>query len=215
MSTLSESIDLPRSDTGSVFVDPVALRESLADHDRPIQYFRDCLDRADRRLAERFRDNVAVEKLVRQRVVTVDEVILAAWQHFAADSADGAALVAVGGYGRGELHPHSDIDLMVLVERTGDVDVDESIGQFLTFLWDIGLEVGHSVRTLDDCETQARNDLTIVTTLMEARLLSGSSKLFEALTARIDPSHMWDSAEYFRAKLDEQTARHRRYDDTA
>ena len=147
--------------------------------------------------------------------MTVDEVILAAWQHFAADSADGAALVAVGGYGRGELHPHSDIDLMVLVERTGNVDVDESIAQFLTFLWDIGLEVGHSVRTLDDCDTQARNDLTIVTTLMEARLLAGSSELFEALTARIDPSNMWDSAEYFRAKLDEQTARHRRYDDTA
>ena len=215
MSTLSESIDLPQSDTDSVVVDPVALRESLADHDRPIQYFRDCLDRADRRLAERFRDNVAVEKLVRQRVVTVDEVILAAWQHFAADSADQAALVAVGGYGRGELHPHSDIDLMVLVERTGDVDVDESIGQFLTFLWDIGLEVGHSVRTLDDCDTQARNDLTIVTTLMEARLLAGSSELFEALTARIDPLRMWNSAEYFQAKLDEQTARHRRYDDTA
>ena len=215
MSTLSESIDLPQSDTDSVVVDSVALRESLADHDSPIQYFRDCLDRADRRLAERFRDNVAVEKLVRQRVVTVDEVILAAWQHFAADSADRAALVAVGGYGRGELHPHSDIDLMVLVERTGDVDVDESIGQFLTFLWDIGLEVGHSVRTLDDCDTQARKDLTIVTTLMEARLLAGSSELFEALTARIDPLRMWNSAEYFQAKLDEQTARHRRYDDTA
>jgi len=215
VSTLSESIDLPQSDTDSVVVDSVALRESLADHDSPIQYFRDCLDRADQRLAERFRDNVAVEKLVRQRVVTVDEVILAAWQHFAADSADRAALVAVGGYGRGELHPHSDIDLMVLVERTGDVDVDESIGQFLTFLWDIGLEVGHSVRTLDDCDTQARNDLTIVTTLMEARLLAGSSELFEALTARIDPLRMWNSAEYFQAKLDEQTARHRRYDDTA
>ncbi len=215
MSTLSESIDLPQSDTDSGVVDSVALRKSLADHDRPIQYFRDCLDRADRRLAERFRDNVAVEKLVRQRVVTVDEVILAAWQHFAADSADRAALVAVGGYGRGELHPHSDIDLMVLVERTGDVDVDESIGQFLTFLWDIGLEVGHSVRTLDDCDTQARKDLTIVTTLMEARLLAGSSELFEALTARIDPLRMWNSAEYFQAKLDEQTARHRRYDDTA
>ena len=215
MSTLSESIGLPRKDPGDASVDSVALRESLADPDRPIEYFRDCLNRADQHLAERFRANVAVDTLVEQRALTVDEVILAAWQHYVTGSVDQATLVAVGGYGRGELHPHSDIDLMVLLQRPGEVASDEPIGQFLTFLWDIGLEVGHSVRTLDDCETQARNDVTVVTTLMEARLLAGSSEQFAALTERVSPRHMWNSAEYFQAKLDEQTARHHRYDDTA
>ena len=86
---------------------------------------------------------------------------------------------------------------------------------FLTFLWDIGLEVGHSVRTLDDCEAQARADLTIVTTLMESRLLAGREDLFSEMEDRIGPDRMWDSATFFQAKLDEQVARHRRYDDTA
>ena len=215
MSTLSESINVPQQDSSSACVDSVALREALADPDHSVEFFRDCLKRADQLLAERFRDNDAIETLVQQRALNVDEVILAAWQHFVTDSADRAALVAVGGYGRGELLPHSDIDLMVLLQRSDDVAGDEPIGQFLTFLWDIGLEVGHSVRTLDDCETQARNDLTIVTTLMEARLLAGSSELFAALTERVSPAHMWNSAEFFQAKLDEQTARHQQYDDTA
>ncbi len=215
MSTLSRSIDPAVRDMASGLVDSAALADTLEHSDSPVQYFRECLTRADELLAERFRTNVAVEKLVRQRALAVDEVILAAWQYFAAESAERAALVAVGGYGRGELHPHSDIDLMVLLGRTGDAATDEPVSQFLTFLWDIGLEVGHSVRTLEDCENNARDDLTIVTTLMEARLLTGSSELSEALTDRISPDNMWSSAEFYQAKLDEQVARYHRYHDTA
>ena len=215
MSTLSESIGLPQPDLASALVDSVALRDALATPDRAVQQFRDALRRADDLLAERFRANVAVERLVHQRALAMDEVILAAWQHFAADHNDSATLVAVGGYGRGELHPHSDIDLMVLLTGAGDSAIDKPVGRFLTFLWDIGLDVGHSVRTLEDCETHARDDLTILTTLIEARLLAGSNELFETLEERIGPEHMWNSAEFFQAKLDEQTARHRRYDDTA
>ena len=110
-----------------------------------------------------------------------------AWRLHAGPAAKGAALVAVGGYGRGELHPQSDIDLLVLLDST-EGDADEAIGRFLTFLWDIGLEVGHSVRTLDDCEAQARRDVTILTTLMETRLLSGPGRLFAELPVRITAS---------------------------
>ena len=139
-----------------------------------------------------------------------------AWLHYSEDLRDSADLVAVGGYGRGELHPQSDIDLLVLLDGATENNADEAIGRFLTFLWDIGLEVGHSVRTLDDCEAQARSDVTVLTTLMETRLLHGPGKLFAELpdrgSARIGCGTAPSSSD---AKLDEQTARHARYHDTA
>ncbi|HEY5622950.1 MAG TPA: [protein-PII] uridylyltransferase [Gammaproteobacteria bacterium] len=196
-------------------VDAAALRGCLAADSAPIPAFRDALSKANEQLAQRFAANVPVERLVKQLARTVDEVILAAWEHFVAAHAEDVALVAVGGYGRGELHPHSDIDLMVLLGAASDGSIDEPVSRFLTFLWDIGLEVGHSVRSLDDCEAHARTDVTIVTTLMESRLLAGPQALFDELERRIDTQHMWSSADFFQAKLDEQLARHHRYDDTA
>jgi [protein-PII] uridylyltransferase len=214
MASLSE----PKGDPGNLalsLIDPVALSDSLTSPAGGIKYFRDSLAQADEALAERFRDNLSVELLVEQRAKVVDEIIVSAWRHFTAGAGERTALIAVGGYGRGELHPHSDIDLMVLLEESCRDSAADSVGRFLTFLWDIGLEVGHSVRTLDDCETQARDDLTIVTTLMESRLLDGADDLFGALEERISTEHMWSAASFFQAKLAEQNARHHRYDDTA
>jgi [protein-PII] uridylyltransferase len=215
VNTRPGSVDQPLDTSTGALVDPQALQDTLKGTEPAIPVFRDCLAKANERLAEHFHANVPIEKLLHERAQAVDEVILAAWRHFTSGEAEQTALVAVGGYGRGELHPHSDIDLMVLLEENVDATVNEPIGQFLTFLWDIGLEVGHSVRTLDDCEKHARDDLTIVTTLMESRLLAGSRELFDALTIRIGPDQMWNSADFFQAKLNEQDARHLRYDDTA
>ena len=198
-----------------VLVDADGLRASLDAGENTVAHFRDALAQANTSLAERFAANVPVEKLVKQLADAVDDVIVAAWHHFVGAHDADAALVAVGGYGRGELHPHSDIDLMVLLDDGGDNAIDDPVSRFLTFLWDIGLEVGHSVRTVDDCEAQAREDLTIVTTLMESRILAGRNDLFSAMEGRIGTEQMWDSAAFFQAKLDEQVARHRRYDDTA
>ncbi len=195
-------------------VDSAALTAALEGPDTAIQPFRDALERASRRLAERFKDNEPVETLVRDRSCAIDEVILAAWSHFAGNLDERCALIAVGGYGRGELHPHSDIDLMVLVGEAGSTELDEAISRFLTFLWDIGLEVGHSVRTPQECEAQSRDDVTVLTTLMEARLLSGPPVLFDALLEHIAKERVWDSAAFFEAKYAEQTLRHHRYDDT-
>jgi [protein-PII] uridylyltransferase len=195
-------------------VDRAALEQALAGDMTAIGSFREAMRSASEQLAERFQRNEPIETLVAGRAAVVDQVIIACWKHFSGKLLDSADLVAVGGYGRGELHPHSDIDLTVLLE--GDTkNADEAIGRFFTFLWDIGLEVGHSVRTLEDCEAQARDDVTVLTTLMETRLLHGPGKLFAELPARIGPDRIWSSAEFFIAKVEEQHARHARYHDTA
>ena len=195
-------------------VDRAFLERALTGDESAIQPFRDVLHRAQGALAERFHANESVETLVRYRADVIDQVILAAWNHFAADLDHRCALVAVGGYGRGELHPHSDIDLMVVPDEAGDADADEAISRFLTFLWDIGLEVGHSVRTPRDCEVQSRDDVIVLTTMMEARLLSGSTNLFDAFKQHIGQDRGWDSAAFFHAKRAEQIARHHAFDDT-
>lgn len=195
-------------------VDRALLAHALAGPGSAIQPFRDVLAGAQQSLADRFRANEPVETLVRFRARVIDRVVLAAWEHFASDLRDRCALVAVGGYGRGELHPHSDVDLMVLRDRTGDAAVDEAIGRFFMFLWDIGLEVGHSVRTPGDCEAESRNDVTVMTTMMESRLLTGPADLFNTFERHIGQDRVWDSAEFFRAKCAEQEARHHAFDDT-
>ena len=195
-------------------VDRALLEHALAGPGSPVQPFRDVLAGAQKTLEKRFRANESVETLVRFRARVIDQVVLAAWEHFAAELNDRCALVAVGGYGRGELHPHSDVDLMVLRDRTGDAEVDEAIGRFFMFLWDIGLEVGHSVRTPGDCETESRNDVTVMTTMMESRLLTGPAELFGALEQHIGQDRVWDSAAFFHAKCAEQQARHHAFHDT-
>ena len=196
-------------------IDRGLLDHALAGPDSPIQPFREVLAGAHKALEERFRANESVETLVRFRARVIDQVVLAAWEHFAAELNDRCALVAVGGYGRGELHPHSDVDLMVLRDRTGDAVVDEAISRFFMFLWDIGLEVGHSVRTPEDCEVESRNDVTVMTTMMESRLLTGPADLFSALERHVGQDRVWDSAAFFHAKCAEQEARHHAFHDTA
>jgi [protein-PII] uridylyltransferase len=191
--------------------------EELLDlkHDVCVAGFRELLHEAQASLSQRFADGEPIETLVRGRSAVVDQVILAAWHRHASQLETTADLIAVGGYGRGELHPHSDVDLMLLIEDGLPTASNEAIGRFLTFLWDIGLEVGHSVRTLADCAEQARGDVTVVTTLMETRLLTGPGRLFAELPQRISVSKLWSAADFFRAKIKEQMERHHRYHDTA
>jgi [protein-PII] uridylyltransferase len=130
--------------------------------------FRQVLDRGTELLQERFAGDEAVEDLVRDRARLVDITLRAAWVRHAGKFASDLALVAVGGYGRGELHPSSDIDIMVLLPKSDSADWQPDIEKFLTFLWDIGLEVGHSVRSIDDCQRESLADISVATTLFEA-----------------------------------------------
>ncbi len=195
-------------------VDRDALTASLGSAS-PLTAFKGALAAANAALNQRFLANEPIEALVRDRARIVDDVIVASWRYFARGIANVADLVAVGGYGRGELHPESDIDLLVLLVDATDRTTDDPISRFLTFLWDIGLEVGHSVRTLEDCETQARADVTTLTALMETRLLDGPGALFRELPDRIAPDRMWSTDAFYRAKVEEQQARHHHFHDTA
>lgn len=122
------------------------------------------------------------------------------------------ALVAVGGYGRSELHPHSDIDLLILLENSQALDsLTHSIQHFMLFLWDIKLNVGHSVRTIDECQTKAQQELTIMTNLLERRLLCGNNQVFDSLNDHIETTRLWPADVFFKAKWDEQQQRHTKH----
>src|SRR5699024_6405935 len=103
------------------------------------------------------------------------------------------ALVAVGGYGRGELHPYSDIDLLILTNGLINSVRDERIGAFITQLWDLHLEVGHSVRSIAQCVEQGAHDVTVATNLIEARMITGCYQQFSALLAATEPDSFWPS----------------------
>jgi len=174
---------------------------------------REILQQGQKRLDEAF-STTPIRQLVAARATLVDGVLIAAWRFFGLDSESNSALVAVGGYGRGELHPSSDVDLMILSADKPCRATCDKLEKFIAFLWDIGLEIGHSVRTLDECVTLARDDITIATNIMEARTLFGSDQLRETLAERTGPQQMWPSDQFFEAKWKEQDARHAKFNHT-
>ena len=118
------------------------------------------------------------------------------------------ALVAVGGYGRGALAPHSDIDLLFLAEDPRNPKIKLIVETLLYVLWDLKQKVGHATRSVDDCIALARSDMTIRTSILEARLLSGDVKLFETLRRRFDTQIVAKTAgEFVAAKLAERDKR--------
>ena len=163
-------------------------------------------------LHQEFRSGTPASELISLRADFIDELLACLWEQQDWGEAE-LALVAVGGYGRGELHPHSDVDILLLLGANCD-SCKPLLEQFLTMLWDIGLDVGHSVRTVAECESSAAGDITILTNLMEARVLRGAESLMEQVRELTAPGHMWSSADFFRAKLEEQRTRHHRFADT-
>ena len=188
-------------------------RELLGDAD-PLSVFRSTLTAARQRLGELFHAGAAAHDLVRAHAQCLDQLLIRVWRHFALEQHDANSLIAVGGYGRGELHPGSDVDLMVLLGSASATEHEERIGAFITYLFDIGLEVGYSVRTVAQCAEAATEEITVATSLMESRLLAGSSVLYEEMLEATGPEKIWSSRAFFQAKLAEQVARHHRYNDT-
>lgn len=172
------------------------------------------LHKATTALAEDFARGAPVDNLVRRRALLVDRVLQHGWRHHFGDTAP-QALVAVGGYGRGELHPGSDIDIQILHQEDDVNRIAAKVSDLLTWAWDAGLELGPSVRTVAQCVEEAGADITVATNLMEARLVAGNGALFHAMGEAVGPDRIWPSPEFFRAKLKEQHCRHRKFNDTA
>jgi [protein-PII] uridylyltransferase len=182
--------------------------------DRSPGAWRELLRRAHDELRERFYAEESVEDLVHARAALIDAVLREAWQEHGALQAEWG-LIAVGGYGRGELHPASDIDILLLAPPRAQPAGSNAVEGLVTYLWDIGLEVGHSVRTAQECREECVGDVGVMTTLLEARLLAGDEAQFSALREALAPEHIWPVKQFFEAKVREQAERHLKANDTA
>lgn len=194
--------------------DVTAFEQQLATTQQPLALFRQALQSAQAVLQARFMEGHSAVELVTTHARVIDTILRYAWQQYLPTTSQDIALVAVGGYGRGELHPHSDVDILILL-RKEQRKLQEPISTFLTFLWDIGLAVGHSVRTLKECVREAKNDITVATNLQEARLIVGQGMLLEEQRKLCGPKKLWPSDKFFAAKWQEQVTRHQKFNDTA
>lgn len=190
-----------------------SLSEQLQQTDRPIPLAREMLAASARAEKQRFQEGEAVAELIRHRSTTVDQVLLGLWKRYSLAQSDDIALIAVGGYGRGELHPYSDIDLLILSRAELSAEAKEDLSAFITLLWDLRLDIGHSVRTLDECLQAACEDLTILTNLLETRTIAGSDHLRQTLSDSVFSDEISTDSGFFIAKRDEQRRRHEKYAD--
>lgn len=172
------------------------------------------LSDTDAALAARFDADEPIDRLLAARSAGVDSVLCSAWQRSNCASSN-MHLLATGGYGRGELFPASDVDLLVLAEADVQAAQHEALAHFFTLLWDVGLSAGHAVRSLAQCVQAARDDLTVVTALSEWRMLCGKPDAAQRLARALSASTLWPAGEYFAEKRDEQRQRHARFNDTA
>ncbi len=174
---------------------------------------RQSLAHADARLGRRFEQGDNIERLLAQRARSADHLIQQAWRR-CLPAAGGLSLFAVGGYGRGELFPRSDIDLLVLGEPEMQQANEAALARLFALLWDAGLPASHAVRSAAQC-VQAAADQTVLTALIEARPLCVEPGAQQALARAVSPTLVWPAREYFLAKREELLLRHQRFGDTA
>ncbi|MES3041276.1 MAG: [protein-PII] uridylyltransferase [Pseudomonadota bacterium] len=173
------------------------------------------LKAAQAELIERFKEGRDIRLLVREWADAIDEVLRHAWLNLGLDQYADLALLAVGGYGRAELHPASDVDVLILHDGADlPIGAEEAVSQFITHLWDLGLDIGSSVRSLSDCVRLATEDITIATNIMESRTLVGDERLRRDMQRLTGPDRLWPGKAFFIAKRDEQIARHAKHNNT-
>ncbi len=175
---------------------------------------RQLLGDVDRQLADAFDSGVAANELLGLRAETVERVIAHVWSA-CIGLGQGIVLFAVGGFGRGILFPHSDIDLLALSRQTPTAAQLRGLEHFFRCLWDIGLKPGQAVRDVAQCRQLASEDVTVFTNLLDARRLCGDADMEPMLAQIIDDPGLWPPLQYLAAKRAEQAMRHARFDDTA
>ena len=184
----------------------------VSDDDWQIKTCKQLIRDSQELMDQSFRDGTNVREIIEARSWLIDQILIRCWQriHWPAS----ILLVAVGGYGRGELHPYSDIDLLILSDTEADQNLQEAISPFIQFLWDIGLEVGHAVRTTQQCIELAQTDITVCTNLIESRVLAGEKHPFDTVLRAVYSDEIWPGSTFFDAKAEEQNRRHDKYNDT-
>ena len=200
------------------------LQHQLIDHDYlqqqlaalpSVQVLKATLQAGQSQLDDIFQEHKEnrINELVHARAWLVDQILRMAWQQYSWP--EEAALVAVGGYGRRELHPQSDVDLLILLGNGLNASSWHRCTQeFITFIWDLGLQIGSSVRTLEDCCEQAKNDITIATSLIESHTIIGKADLREQAFDWVISEQAWGNEAFYKARIESQQERHRRTNDT-
>ena len=200
------------------------LQHQLIDHDHlqqqlaalpSVQVLKAALQAGQSQLDDIFQEHKEnrINELVHARAWLVDQILRMAWQQYSWP--EEAALVAVGGYGRRELHPQSDVDLLILLGNGLNASSWHRCTQeFITFIWDLGLQIGSSVRTLEDCCEQAKNDITIATSLIESHTIIGKADLREQAFDWVISEQAWGNEAFYKARIESQQERHRRTNDT-
>jgi len=195
-------------------VDREELEASISRDPSPVKAARELLKQRYNADAEAFRQGADVRALVRSRADTVDTVLRLIWDRYPFSGSPDIALIAVGGYGRGELHPHSDIDLLILTRNGIEPGWQEDLGAFVTLLWDLKLDIGHSVRSIEESKEAARGDIATLTNLLETRTIAGPDELRKELSEQAYSDNIITDRDYFIAKRKEQQQRHKKYSDT-
>ncbi len=187
---------LKDSDTKHVFSAGRELLESFSQH----QY-------------QQFDSGIEVKELLLERSNFTDQLLVQLWQHFFPEQAQvSLTIFAVGGYGRRELQPYSDIDILIFGEDYQQYE--EQISKFITLLWDIGFKVGHAVRNLAETIEEAKLDVSTATNLIESRFVTGAVNNIRHIQSLWEEGGIWPSIQFFEAKLEEQIARHNRFQNT-
>ena len=198
----------------SVSPNLAALSQTVSESKTPLPLLKAAL--ADFRAHQHtaFENGASVAELITARAAFIDHILALCWQRFNWDEnlsslrKSRISLVAVGGYGRGELLPNSDIDLLILIERANAQHHSSNIQSFLALLWDVGLEVGHSVRSVKESLHQATHDVTVMTALLDARAICGTPYLLQQLCLKLRSKTGWKTKSFFQAKYAEQQDRH-------
>lgn len=181
----------------------------------PIAAFKQLINSESEQIKQQFRPQQNVSNLLAKKASFIDGLLQCCWQHFLGNTKQSASLIATGGYGRSELFPHSDIDILILVSANPSAEFQDLLANFSRFLWDIGLKPGQSVRTISECLEVTADDQTIFTNLLEMRFIIGDFDLFNSLQTALNTHKLWQSEAFFLAKIDEQAQRYRKYHDTA